>query len=259
MIRFLIALFFVTSKVILAQNISFDYQISYTYRFQTNKSDTNSRKIEEMVLFANTKQSYFISKNKLILDSIVSQMEINGSSLSVDMQKLPKVKANFTIEKYLFDKKGFYNEYIVNNTYRAEYKFEEIQWTLTSLVKKIGNYSCKQAKTTFAGRNYTAWYAEEIPISDGPYKFSGLPGLIVEIYDEKNEHYFTLNYLKKQSKTLNVKQQKIVLTTMKEINKAKKNKFEMMKANGLSVQVTPEQEKLARERWTKNTNYIEVY
>jgi GLPGLI family protein len=49
--------------------------------------------------------------------------------------------------------------------------------------KKIGNYICKKATTKFRGREYTAWYYEDVPAFFGPWKFNGLPGLIIEIYD----------------------------------------------------------------------------
>jgi GLPGLI family protein len=51
---------------------------------------------------------------------------------------------------------------------------------------------CKLAATSFAGREYFAWFTPEIPISDGPYKFSGLPGLIVSVSDVEKQHRFEL-------------------------------------------------------------------
>lgn len=56
-----------------------------------------------------------------------------------------------------------------------------INWKYLQGEKNILNYSCKKAVGTFRGRNYTAYYSEKIPISNGPYKFNGLPGLIMEI------------------------------------------------------------------------------
>lgn len=60
----------------------------------------------------------------------------------------------------------------------------------------IAEYTCKEAQTYFRRRQYTAWYTLAIPINDGPYKFKGLPGLIVKIKDTKNQHCFTLNSFK---------------------------------------------------------------
>jgi GLPGLI family protein len=56
-----------------------------------------------------------------------------------------------------------------------------MSWQLDKSQKVILGYSCKKATCTFRGRNYEAFYAEKIPISNGPFKFGGLPGLILEI------------------------------------------------------------------------------
>ena len=49
---------------------------------------------------------------------------------------------------------------------------------------RLSNYLCNKAQINYAGRNYTAWYALDYPISYGPFKFWGLPGLIIKIEEE---------------------------------------------------------------------------
>lgn len=51
--------------------------------------------------------------------------------------------------------------------------------------------------TEIFGRKWTAWFTAEIPIQDGPYKFHGLPGLIVKIEDEAKSHSFELKGISK--------------------------------------------------------------
>ena len=58
-------------------------------------------------------------------------------------------------------------------------------WKLTNDSKTIKNYTCKKATTTFRGRTYEVWYTEKIPISIGPWKFNGLPGLILSVQDKE--------------------------------------------------------------------------
>jgi GLPGLI family protein len=49
--------------------------------------------------------------------------------------------------------------------------------------KKINNFNCKKATTVFRGSSLVAWYTESIPIPAGPWKFNGLPGVILEVYN----------------------------------------------------------------------------
>ena len=59
-------------------------------------------------------------------------------------------------------------------------------WELHQEKKQIGNFSCQKATINFRGRNYVAWFTNEIPVPFGPWKFQGLPGLILEVYDDDN-------------------------------------------------------------------------
>lgn len=59
-----------------------------------------------------------------------------------------------------------------------------IDWELEEDERTILGYACRRARCTFRGRNYEAWYAPEIAVSAGPWKFGGLPGLILAIKDD---------------------------------------------------------------------------
>jgi len=63
-------------------------------------------------------------------------------------------------------------------------------WQIGSETKTITGYQCQKATCSFRGRNYTAWFAVDIPISQGPWKFGGLPGLILNVYDDAQEYVF---------------------------------------------------------------------
>lgn len=59
-----------------------------------------------------------------------------------------------------------------------------IDWELEEGERTILGYACHRARCAFRGRNYEAWYAPEIAVSAGPWKFGGLPGLILAIKDD---------------------------------------------------------------------------
>lgn len=59
-----------------------------------------------------------------------------------------------------------------------------IDWHVDTVsLKKIEGLVCKRAIGEFRGRTYEVWFSEEIPVSCGPWKLWGLPGLIVEVQD----------------------------------------------------------------------------
>ena len=57
-------------------------------------------------------------------------------------------------------------------------------------------YDCRKATVDFAGRTYTAWFTPEIPLPFGPYKFGGLPGLILKIEDAERQFVWEASHSK---------------------------------------------------------------
>ena len=72
------------------------------------------------------------------------------------------------------------------------------QWTvIADSVKTILGYTCHKATCSYRGRNYEAWYAIDLPVNAGPWKFSGLPGLIMSVQDTKGHYTFEIKGLMK--------------------------------------------------------------
>lgn len=68
-------------------------------------------------------------------------------------------------------------------------------WSLENETKEIAGFDCNKATASFRGRNYTAWFATDIPVNAGPWKFFGLPGLIMEVSDDSGLVSFQINNL----------------------------------------------------------------
>ena len=63
-----------------------------------------------------------------------------------------------------------------------------LEWIFSDeATDSIMGYDCRKATVEFAGRNYTAWFTPEIPLPFGPYKFGGLPGLILKLEDTEQQ------------------------------------------------------------------------
>lgn len=99
-------------------------------------------------------------------------------------------------------------------------------WQIEDSIKIILGYSCQKAKCNFRDRQWTAWFTSEIPVSNGPWKFGGLPGLIMEVYDREDQHHFTISGLQK------VKDEPIVFSSTSVGNKKfeKTNRKTFLKA-----------------------------
>ncbi|WP_066434422.1 GLPGLI family protein [Chryseobacterium sp. CCH4-E10] len=69
----------------------------------------------------------------------------------------------------------------------------KISWKIEKETKKTSSLQLQKATAKFGGRNWIAWFSKDIPFQEGPYKFYGLPGLIVEIYDDNENYHFSLN------------------------------------------------------------------
>lgn len=105
---------------------------------------------------------------------------------------------------------GYYWNYIYKNipdgkvTERCYFDMESWQytedwekpnWEICDSTKTILGYDCVEAAADYRGRRWTAWFAPEIPIQDGPWKLCGLPGLILEAHDANNDYIFEANGL----------------------------------------------------------------
>lgn len=65
-----------------------------------------------------------------------------------------------------------------------------MQWEFAAdSTRTILGFECQMATVEFAGRKYSAWFTTELPLPYGPYKFGGLPGLILKIEDAEKQFY----------------------------------------------------------------------
>jgi GLPGLI family protein len=92
---------------------------------------------------------------------------------------------------------------------QSNFLYEEnlpvFDWRISNEELTILSYTCKKATMSFRGRNYIAWFTSEIPVANGPWKFGGLPGLILKISDEKNNFIFQCDGIEQLKKKEPVK------------------------------------------------------
>jgi len=86
--------------------------------------------------------------------------------------------------------------------YIYEEELNTQNWEVLDSTKTILDNSCQLAKCTFRGRQWIAWFTSEIPISDGPWKFGGLPGLIMEVHDIGMQYHFVMIGIEKKEEPI---------------------------------------------------------
>jgi hypothetical protein len=72
-----------------------------------------------------------------------------------------------------------------------------IDWKISSDTTTFGGLHCQKATCHFKGRDYTAWFCPDLPVHTGPWKLNGLPGVIVDARDAKNEVVFKFDGVEK--------------------------------------------------------------
>lgn len=85
-------------------------------------------------------------------------------------------------------------DYIYEDTLYAQ------NWVIQDSTKIVLGHECQKAVCHYRGHSWAAWFAMDIPITDGPWKLCGLPGLIMEATSEGNSHVFKILGLEKVSK-----------------------------------------------------------
>jgi GLPGLI family protein len=98
----------------------------------------------------------------------------NGLVLSAQGNQVVCNYSSKTLDSNVFDGKQIY----MSET------LPKFNWKITKQKKKIGSFECVLGISNFRGRKYYAWYAPEIAVYSGPWKLNGLPGMILEAYDE---------------------------------------------------------------------------
>ncbi|MDE6379016.1 MAG: GLPGLI family protein [Muribaculaceae bacterium] len=131
--------------------------------------------------------SKFSCYKNLTVDSIILRTSDDQLYKAASEGKLNNGEF-MTIFKNYPSGKLTHTEKICMDWFRYEEDMPKLEWELTDSVTNVLGYECQSAKCSFRGREWTAFYTEDIPLTEGPWKLYGLPGLIMKASDE-NGHY----------------------------------------------------------------------
>lgn len=155
----------------------------------------------------NHKYTLHINKNESLYDQVF-ESKLNTEEKKGDDEGITTTRKIYPTEermKFVYRKNGeiIFKDIIASRDVVVKEEKINFNWKLYKETKKIGSYKCKKAITYFRGRNYIAWYAEDLATTAGPAKFYGLPGLILEIYDENKIFHVQAKKINLKSENLN--------------------------------------------------------
>ena len=239
----------------------FKYKAIYQLTYQPDSTNTESSLNEPMVLYIGDEVSRFSSLGKAVGDSIRANANLGNRDMAAFQRlqgQLPKTEFAYDIYKQKPEGKLYFAERIARDNLIYEENIPLMEWEMATETKELEGYRVQKATTSFAGRNYIGWFTTEIPVTDGPYKFSGLPGLILELRDEQNDYVFTLTDFQKLESPvpLNFKGTNLMHVEKKEFIAIKReydlNPLAAMERSGIKIQFTPAQEAKAKREITES-------
>lgn len=133
--------------------------------------------------------SKFSSYKNLTIDSILMRSTPEQIATAAMDGKLSNGEF-MTIYKNYPDGKLTHTEKICEDWFSYTEDMPPLDWELTDSVATVLGYQCQSARCRFRGREWTVFYTEDIPLSDGPWKLHGLPGLIMKVSDAKGHYIF---------------------------------------------------------------------
>lgn len=174
-----------------------NYQVLYKYTYQTDSLNIESKKEELMeLLVAQAGETFYQSYNKGVRDSIVMADDIDRNR-GIDMKVQSKTKHNIYSTIFQTNQNFITRDTYINSLGREkDYSYYRenmgLNWQLQEQIDSINGIPVQKATCRLGNHGWTAWFAPGINLPYGPYKFSGLPGLILKMEDDSGYFSFEM-------------------------------------------------------------------
>jgi GLPGLI family protein len=207
---------YATSSLYAQQSEPAIARINYAFTHIRDTTQRDRPYKENMVLIAGKNASLYTSEDRInqmerMAEFIKQQAAANGGTLSHIVMQKGLIKTVSLTDFYFFAGE---RKLITVENMRERFKIEEdapvIEWKITKDTATFSGIHCQKAFAHFKGRNWIAWFAPDLPFVSGPWKLNGLPGLIIEANDERNEVQFRFAGLTKVSDTIKVKKNEMI-------------------------------------------------
>jgi GLPGLI family protein len=242
----------------------------YSATFTPDSTNITIKGTDYMVLWVGDNYSLFESYYGYQLDSVQAAAssksnnpkDVNLDALIGSVLSMKKPSYKFRIHKSWKDEQITFYQNLFFDNYVFTQPLKMNGWKIEKEFKDILGLKCQKASIDYSGRSFIAWFTEDIPMSDGPYVFNGLPGLILEVKDTQNYYSFELVGVQKSivemdkrvlPKTISLSKNQFFLTKQalyKDVRKALLGKP--------AGSTSDESIRMVQERYDKSNNPLEL-
>ena len=195
-----------------------EIKVGYTYHETfVRGSDGIVKRDIPFILLANKEQSKFYNAKTEFKDSLKStpqgravEKQLFNDAVKRYSETRDESAMNAVVYQtflYIFRSKSDNRMTVYDKAGSLEYgvytePLGEIQWEITDSAKTVLGYECVMATANYHGRDWTVWFAPDIPLQEGPWKICGLPGLILEASESTGQHSFVATGLEASNQAI---------------------------------------------------------
>ncbi|MGG5208492.1 GLPGLI family protein [Chryseobacterium sp. MIQD13] len=182
--KLLINCFVVLSTAFFSQNSKAVMEIRYETKLIPDSLNKKNIQQYEAILLCNASESVYFSRDAKEYYSILSGKKENSGTdvIRTALGAIPKYPRN---NSSIYKANGKLTAFMPVGKYIFSFEEPELKWEVLNETKEIKGFKCRLAKTrTDTGNEFFAWYTEDIAIPEGPFRFKGLSGMILEIYNK---------------------------------------------------------------------------
>lgn len=196
-------------------------RVHYIFKHVNDTTQRDRHLRDEVVTYLGQHSSYYTSYSGVRANEEIER-QLNDPTF--DGKLIMRRRETRITDSYLIDKAEPSARQVAQvggDAFALPCDFPQQEWSISTETKIIGGYTCQKATARYKGRDYIAWFAPDLPFSSGPWKLHGLPGLILDARDTKEEvvfEYAGFDKLENEDFPIQIPQ-KAIASTSKEVEK----------------------------------------
>ena len=211
----------------------------YEYKVTNPKGVTDTY---STILQFDRRSAKFYDYSAFQLDSV--RLSNGATKDQVEAYRIKEMRNDFFFDQTVRqnEPKGNLTVYsvITPDSYTYAESLPNIDWTLAEESDTVCGYACKKASGEYGGRTWTVWYTQDIPVTYGPWKLCGLPGLVMSATDSEGIHHFEAIVIRKGTTPITENNATNVISTTRVKFIKAKNHFEENPMQNLPVEAVSE-------------------